>query len=44
MAYFDRGIIRLNQKDTTGACEDWNKALELGYRDAQREVQQYCRH
>ena len=41
-AFFNRGISRMNVKDTKGGCEDFRKALELGYQPAEQMVKIYC--
>jgi len=43
MAYFNRGVVRMKQKDMQNACRDWNKSAELGYKDAEGMLRQYCR-
>jgi len=40
--YYNRGVSRLSMKDTTGACEDWKKALDLGNNAASGIIKQYC--
>lgn len=44
LAYYGRGILQLSLKDTAGACNDFNKALELGYTKAEAEMNKYCKH
>ena len=41
-AYYYRGLARMNQKNTTGACEDWRRSAELGNPKASQMIQQYC--
>jgi protein O-mannosyl-transferase len=42
MAYYYRGLARLSLKNTTGACEDWKKAANLGNTKAEQMIQQCC--
>lgn len=42
-AYLARGLARLQQRDTTGACDDWQQALNLGENAARELVETYCR-
>ncbi|WP_413669973.1 tetratricopeptide repeat protein [Mucilaginibacter sp. Mucisp86] len=42
MAYFNRGNSKLNLKNSKGACEDWQKAKELGATYAQERIEQHC--
>jgi tetratricopeptide (TPR) repeat protein len=44
LAYFNRGNSKLNKKDSKGACEDWQKAKELGADYAQQRLDTYCKH
>jgi len=37
-SYFNRGIARQHLGDKKGACEDFNKALALGYENAITKV------
>ena len=34
-AYLNRGLVKELLGDLEGACSDWNKALEMGIKDAQ---------
>ena len=38
LAYFGRGAARKSLNDKKGACEDFKKALELGYEEAEPYV------
>ena len=40
--YQNRGTMRWRLKDMNGACEDWNKAVELGSKPAMKYVRKYC--
>lgn len=42
-AYLARGLARLQQRNPSGACEDWHQALSLGESAAQELVEMYCR-
>ncbi|MGB0522044.1 MAG: tetratricopeptide repeat protein [Flammeovirgaceae bacterium] len=42
-AYANRGMARYNTNDQDGACQDWRKAVELGYEAAQSYVTSYCK-
>jgi tetratricopeptide (TPR) repeat protein len=41
-AYFNRGNTKLNLKDKSGACADWNEALKRGEQDAQALINKHC--
>jgi tetratricopeptide (TPR) repeat protein len=41
-AYFNRGNLRFKTGDKSGACFDWNKALELKYRKADDKLRENC--
>jgi len=41
-AYLGRGTSKYNLKDTKGACEDWNKAANLGNTRALQQIEKYC--
>ncbi|MFP4470964.1 MAG: hypothetical protein ACLFPE_09780, partial [Bacteroidales bacterium] len=43
-AYFNRGVSKYFLDDRTGACRDWNKALELGLEDmeARSYINKFC--
>ena len=41
-AYYKRGNIRFQSGDNSGACSDWNKALNLKYRKADENLRKYC--
>lgn len=40
--YFNRGVAKYYMQDMTGACKDWNKALELGFGPAHDYLLNYC--
>lgn len=40
--YLYRGRARYNTKNKYGACEDWEKALELGLSEAKDYISKYC--
>jgi len=42
-AYNNRGNTKFMMNDKTGACNDWQKALELGYMDAGKVISKYCK-
>jgi len=42
-AYFNRGNSKYNIKDKNGACEDWQKAKELGADYANERLNAYCK-
>ncbi len=43
-AFYNRGYAKFNGLgDLSGACADWNKALQLDYRQARRYLDQYCK-
>ncbi len=41
--YYYLGLAYFNLKDTTTACANWHKAIELGNIQAKEEVRQFCR-
>jgi hypothetical protein len=41
-AYTDRGMARLSQQDSTGACADWKHAMNLGNEQAPKLLRQFC--
>ncbi len=41
--YFNRGMVKNSLGDKSGACTDWQKALEMGYSSAQQVIGQFCR-
>merc|ERR1711991_32402 len=41
-AYVNRGMIREMLRDMNGACEDWNKAKELGAETGGQYYSQNC--
>ena len=40
--YYNRGISKMNVQDNNGGCEDFRKALELGYQPAEQMINIYC--
>ncbi len=42
-AFANRGMARYNLKNRTGACHDWQAAVEHGYEEAAGYVSKYCR-
>ena len=42
LAYSRRGSAKFNLNNKTGACADWNKAVELGYDKAQSLIDENC--
>jgi tetratricopeptide (TPR) repeat protein len=42
-AYVKRGVSKYEMKDLSGACKDWQKALELGYPGAKEEIEKFCK-
>jgi protein O-mannosyl-transferase len=41
--YFNRGMVKNSLGDKAGACKDWQRAVELGFSQAQALLQQNCR-
>lgn len=41
--YYNRGELRLAVGDQAGACHDWKKALQYGYRKAFNRISSWCR-
>jgi tetratricopeptide (TPR) repeat protein len=41
-AYFNRGLAKYFQKEQDKACEDWQKAKELGSFSADQAIKTYC--
>ena len=37
-----RGIVKGEKGDSLGACEDWNKAFDLGFNKASELIEKYC--
>ena len=42
-AMFYRGIAKVNLDDEAGACEDWKKAVELGFEDIHGIIDEHCK-
>ena len=40
--YFERGNAKFELGDNKGACEDWAKAIEFGYRDEKGYLKKKC--
>lgn len=43
-AYYDRGRIKMELDDKLGACQDWERAFELGYARAEKLMLHHCRY
>jgi tetratricopeptide (TPR) repeat protein len=41
-AYYNRGISKMNVQDFKSGCDDFRKAVELGYKPAEQMVNIYC--
>lgn len=41
--YFNRGMVKNSLGDKAGACADWQKALQLGFAQAQGLLTQMCK-
>ncbi len=41
--YYRSGEIKARMKNMKGACEDWNKAKQLGYKDAEEVIMYNCK-
>ena len=43
---YNRGVARLAIKDKAGACQDWNTALQLGFRDLANDkaIKENCKN
>ena len=41
-AYYNRGVTYRILDDIKNSCEDWKKARELGYKDADFLIEKYC--
>jgi hypothetical protein len=42
--FYNRGFAKHKLKDINGACEDWEKALDLGYNLAKDALDKYCKN
>lgn len=42
-AYYNRRIEKSNLGNTSDACADWKKALELGITQTEDFIKKYCR-
>lgn len=42
-AYYYRGLCQARLRNLDGACDDWRKALEAGYKEAEFVVQTQCK-
>ncbi|HVV54264.1 MAG TPA: hypothetical protein VHC47_03000, partial [Mucilaginibacter sp.] len=43
LAYLNRGGIKSDEKDQTGACADWTKSSALGNKLATDLLKEYCK-
>ncbi|MBU0765451.1 MAG: hypothetical protein KJ607_11515, partial [Bacteroidetes bacterium] len=41
-AYHNRALARFLKKDTEGACDDWSKAMDLGYYIVEEDYKRFC--
>ena len=41
--YYNRGVSRFYTNDLQGACEDWNKAFDLGFGGALEYLERFCK-
>ncbi len=41
-AYYNKGLIKHKQGHKKEACEAWKKALELGFEEAQKKLDEFC--
>jgi len=41
-AYLGRGSVKFSMKDISGACNDWEKAYNLGNAQAKLQIDKYC--
>jgi len=42
IAYYYSGLSKMEMKDEIGACQDFTKAKEKGYLEANEKISQYC--
>ena len=42
-AWYNRGIIRYQTGQSPDACNDWHKAAQLGFSQAQNAIRNYCK-
>jgi len=42
-SYYARGTAKGEQRDKTGACEDWNQAQSMGYGDPNGYIKDICK-
>ena len=43
LAYYFRGLLKINRNDKNGACEDLSKSAELGYAKAKETMKLNCK-
>ncbi|MCZ7616475.1 MAG: hypothetical protein M5T52_23690 [Ignavibacteriaceae bacterium] len=43
MAYYNRGITKFELGDKNGARLDWNKAFDLGMKEAYNLIKRHCK-
>ncbi|MFY0601518.1 MAG: hypothetical protein JXR03_17720 [Cyclobacteriaceae bacterium] len=41
--YYNKGIIHQKRGEIKEACDNWKKALELGFEDAQEKLNEFCK-
>ncbi len=41
-AFFNQGLIEQEREKTEKACEAWRKAIELGFKEAQTKLDDFC--
>ncbi len=43
---YNRGVARFNSKDNAGACQDWQTAVQLGFKDVSMDnmIRENCRN
>ena len=41
--YYNRGVSRFYTNDIEGACEDWNRAFDLGFGGALEYLERFCK-
>ena len=42
-AYYNRGLCYAKINDLDNACKDWNKCAELGDKEVQSNIDNYCK-
>jgi hypothetical protein len=43
MAFYYRGFCHRKLGKAQKGCEDWKKALELGYKEAEKNINDFCK-